>query len=60
MNLGDDADTTGAIYGQIAGAFYGLEGISEKWREKIAFSELILRFADRLFELAQNRLKTGP
>jgi len=27
VNLGDDADTTGAICGQIAGAFYGLEGI---------------------------------
>lgn len=27
VNLGDDADTTGAIYGQIAGAFYGAEQI---------------------------------
>jgi ADP-ribosylglycohydrolase len=24
INLGDDADTTGAVYGQLAGAFYGL------------------------------------
>jgi len=55
VNLGDDADTTGAVYGQIAGAFYGLEGIPEKWREKIAFSELILQFADQLFEHAQNK-----
>ena len=23
VNLGDDADTTGAVYGQIAGAYYG-------------------------------------
>jgi hypothetical protein len=46
--MGDDADTTGAVYGQIAGVFYGLEGIPEKWREKIVFSELILRFADQL------------
>jgi ADP-ribosyl-[dinitrogen reductase] hydrolase len=23
VNLGDDADTTGAVYGQLAGAFYG-------------------------------------
>ena len=29
VNLGDDADTTGAVYGQIAGAFYGEEGIPE-------------------------------
>lgn len=27
VNLGDDADTTGAIYGQIAGAYYGDAGI---------------------------------
>ena len=31
VNLGNDADTTGAIYGQLAGAFYGLEGIPEEW-----------------------------
>lgn len=27
VNLGDDADTTGAVYGQIAGAYYGEDGI---------------------------------
>ena len=27
VNLGDDADTTGAVYGQIAGAYYGESGI---------------------------------
>ena len=27
VNLGDDADTTGAVYGQLAGAFYGEENI---------------------------------
>jgi ADP-ribosylglycohydrolase len=54
VNLGDDADTTGAVYGQIAGAFYGLKGIPGEWREKIAFRELILQFADQLFEFAQN------
>lgn len=27
VNLGDDADTTGAVYGQIAGAYYGVEKI---------------------------------
>ena len=29
VNLGDDADTTGAVYGQIAGAFYGESAIPE-------------------------------
>lgn len=55
VNLGDDADTTGAIYGQLAGAFYGLSGIPEGWREKISMSEKILDFADRLFELSGQR-----
>ncbi|KAL8929397.1 MAG: hypothetical protein Q9172_000448 [Xanthocarpia lactea] len=31
VNLGDDADTVGAIYGGIAGAFYGVEAIPQKW-----------------------------
>lgn len=51
-NLGDDADTTAAIYGQIAGAYYGLNGIPSNWVEKTARGPLILALADRLFELA--------
>ena len=31
VNLGEDADTTGAIYGQLAGAYYGKSGIPTKW-----------------------------
>ncbi len=34
-NLGDDADTTAAIYGQIGGAYYGCEAIPAEWRAKI-------------------------
>ena len=48
VNLGDDADTTGAVYGQIAGAYYGYEEIPERWRDVIAERELILGLADRL------------
>ncbi len=47
-NLGDDADTTAAITGQLAGAFYGIEGIPAKWREMLAYSDLIHRFATQL------------
>ena len=35
-NLGRDADTTAAIYGQLAGAYYGVEGIPAEWRGKLA------------------------
>ena len=48
-NLGDDADTTAAIYGQIAGAHYGAEAIPSKWRSKLAQVELITQIADHLF-----------
>lgn len=47
-NLGDDADTTAAIYGQLAGAYYGLADIPIAWREKLALYALIEAFADRL------------
>lgn len=36
VNLGDDADTTGAVCGQIAGAVWGESGIPLEWREGLA------------------------
>jgi ADP-ribosylglycohydrolase len=53
VNLGDDADTTGAVYGQLAGAFYGEKAIPESWRSKLARHDLIESFADRLFRLSR-------
>lgn len=50
VNLGDDADTTGAIYGQLAGAYYGLEKIPEKWRRNVSMREEILEIAGKLFK----------
>ena len=50
VNLGDDADTTGAIYGQIAGAHYGAEAIPANWREKLTMAEEITSLADRLHD----------
>lgn len=54
VNLGDDADTTGAIYGQLAGAVYGLDGIPERWRRATHLADDIVTLADGLFELAQH------
>ena len=51
VNLGYDTDTTGAIYGQLAGAYYGVKGIPGPWRECLLQSERIVSFADQLFEL---------
>lgn len=52
VNLGDDADTTGAVYGQLAGVFYGEKGIPETWRAKLAMRDLIETMAGRLHALA--------
>lgn len=38
-NLGDDADTTAAITGQIAGAFYGIDKVPKRWREQLYMCE---------------------
>jgi ADP-ribosylglycohydrolase len=55
VNLGNDADTTGAIYGQLAGAFYGVNGIPQDWLERLAMRELIAEKADALFDLSTAR-----
>ncbi len=51
MNLGDDADTTGAVYGQLAGAFCGFSGIPERWVAKIAMRDHILDSGDNLYQM---------
>ncbi len=53
VNLGDDADTTGAVYGQLAGAFYGEFGIPEDWRTRLVQREMIGRFAERILALGE-------
>ena len=53
VNLGDDADTTGAIYGQLAGAYYGINAIPDSWRSKLAMSSRIMELAEGLFEFAR-------
>jgi ADP-ribosyl-[dinitrogen reductase] hydrolase len=54
VNLGNDADTTGAIYGQLAGAFYGAEQIAAEWKAKLAMHDFIVEKADQLFAIAQS------
>lgn len=47
-NLGDDADTTAAIVGQLAGAYYGFQNIPEEWVNKLAMKDFIISLADAL------------
>jgi ADP-ribosyl-[dinitrogen reductase] hydrolase len=40
-NLGEDADTTAAITGQLAGALYGVTAIPENWVSRVAWGDQI-------------------
>ncbi|MEZ4600376.1 MAG: ADP-ribosyl-[dinitrogen reductase] hydrolase [Syntrophotaleaceae bacterium] len=54
VNQGGDADTTGAIAGMIAGAFYGLEALPKKWLKKLdpAVRQEIEELAESLVEMS--------
>lgn len=47
-NLADDADTTAAICGQVAGAYYGESGIPSRWIGKLALRTQITELAEQL------------
>jgi ADP-ribosyl-[dinitrogen reductase] hydrolase len=50
VNLGDDADTTGAVYGQMAGAYYGVQGIPEHWRDVVYDVQGINKLSEELLK----------
>jgi len=57
VNLGGDADSIGAVYGQIAGLYYGLDAIPERWlagiKDRAKIEKLIDDFLKRCDEIAQ-------
>jgi ADP-ribosyl-[dinitrogen reductase] hydrolase len=52
VNLGQDADTTGAIYGQLAGAVWGESQIPLQWRQRLVKPREISWRAEALLRLA--------
>jgi ADP-ribosylglycohydrolase len=56
VNLGHDADTTGAIYGQLAGAYYGLTAIPEEWRRQLMHAERLASMATGLLSLSRTQI----
>ena len=54
-NLGDNADTTAAVFGQLAGAFYGAEAIPESWLGRLAMREFITEMADSLGSFSETQ-----
>ncbi|CAO4171763.1 ADP-ribosylglycohydrolase family protein [Methylorubrum populi] len=49
-NVGQDADTTAAVAGQIAGALYGASCIPDDWLARLAWPGRIERTAAGLFD----------
>lgn len=60
VNLGDDADTTGAVCGQLAGAYWGESGIPAEWLEGLARKEMIEDALARCVEKGPKRSPDGP
>lgn len=48
VNHSGDSDSTGAITGNILGAWLGYEAIEEKWKQNLELSDVILELADDL------------
>lgn len=48
VNLGEDADTTAAVCGQLAGAYYGVNGIPGHWLKALVMGNEIRSLAERL------------
>ena len=52
VNLGDDADTVAAIYGQLAGAHYGIDSIPKDWLAVVALPSLLRNISDSLLKFS--------
>jgi ADP-ribosyl-[dinitrogen reductase] hydrolase len=54
VNRGGDADTTGALAGQLAGALYGVQGIPARWLKKLdpAVTAAIYKQTPQLLKLS--------
>ncbi|KAI9717050.1 MAG: hypothetical protein M1812_004985 [Candelaria pacifica] len=57
VNLGDDADTVGAVYGGLAGAYYGYEAIPEEWIQGLQKRQVVEDVANGLAELVEGQLR---
>ena len=49
-NLGDDADTVGAVTGQLAGALWGVSGVPAAWLDRLSWRERMESLAEHLFQ----------
>lgn len=54
VNLGDDADTVGAVYGGIAGAFYGVEDVPVEWIEGLVRRKVVDEVVEGVVKLVES------
>jgi ADP-ribosyl-[dinitrogen reductase] hydrolase len=54
-NLGEDADTTAAVCGQLAGAYYGYSNIPKRWVKILSLRDEITRLVDQLFKRTKSQ-----
>ena len=54
VNRGGDADTIAAVTGALAGAYFGMEALPERWLEVLRGREIIENLADHLYEISGN------
>lgn len=52
VNLGGDADTTGAVTGALAGAYYGAGAIPARWQQGLKDAGDIAAVASRIYDIA--------
>ena len=55
VNLGHDADTVGAVTGQLAGALWGMSGAPTAWLDRLAWRDRIESLATDLFHSTEVR-----
>ncbi|CAF4098463.1 unnamed protein product, partial [Rotaria sordida] len=58
VNLGDDTDTTAAIYGQLAGAYYGYKKLPKKWVNQVYANKFILNLSKWIVYEGENWKQT--
>jgi len=54
VNLGDDADTVGAVCGGLAGTYYGIKAIPSEWVNSLRRREYVLSLAEGFAEAVTN------
>ncbi|KAJ5537584.1 hypothetical protein N7494_007063 [Penicillium frequentans] len=58
VNLGEDSDSAGAVYGALAGIFYGIEAIPQGWVDQMQNADLIREIAEKFAEKVNRTYQT--